>query len=237
MAEKNTDYFQVPNDIFDEEIKINDNGSIRELRTTEKLVYIYLCRCSNNGNQAFPSYETISKKCGISRRKAIDIINLLDKNSLITKEVRRNKNPNRKSNQSNTYSIIQGSAISSLPETENPSNSAVIASPSATISPPVVQSVHQGSATIAPIKRNTQEEIIEKETHNNANLFNSLLGIWERQFKFKTGKDFTASPEDEVILSSFMENGITELAFHQQVKEYFNKRRSSYTLPNMINSP
>lgn len=113
-------------------------------------------------------------------------------------------------------------------------------------SPPINSTTQKAQAEISPNQEEKspprlREEISppykEKENDIKNNIYFSLLGIWERQFKFKTGKEFTVSPEDEAVLSSFIENGITELGFHQQVKEYFGKRRSSYTLPNMINSP
>lgn len=119
-------YFQVPNDIFDLDIKVRDSGLQRKLRTSEKLVYIYLCRCSNQGSNAFPSYKTIGDKCGISRRKAIDAIKLLLKNRLLIKQVRPKDN---KDNETNTYEVITPSATIALGASE------MIAPPSATIAP------------------------------------------------------------------------------------------------------
>jgi hypothetical protein len=133
-------YFQVPNDIFDLDIKVRDNNLIRELRTSEKLVYIYLCRCGNQGSDAFPSYNTIADKCGISRRKAIDAIKLLYDNGLLLKANRTKDNGD---NSSNIYEVILPSATIAPP-------------PSATIAPP--------SATIAPYKEPLyKEQDFEKE--------------------------------------------------------------------------
>lgn len=104
-------YFQCPNSIFDSEIIVNvyeqesGKGKLkwvkRTLRGTEKIVYIYLCRCSNGGKKAFPSYDTIAERCGISRRKAIDAVKILEDNGFIDKIVRTSIN----SNLSNSYRV------------------------------------------------------------------------------------------------------------------------------------
>ena len=60
-------YFKLENELIDRE----------DLTTSEKMVYICLCRYANNNDGAFPSYETISKKSGLSRRHAITIVNRL----------------------------------------------------------------------------------------------------------------------------------------------------------------
>ena len=124
----NVPYFQVPNDIFDLDIKVKDpvTGEKRELRTSEKLVYIYLCRCGNQGNNAFPSYTRIGEKCGISRRKAIDAVKLLFDNGLLIKQVRPKDN---KDNETNIYEVIAPSAMVA------PGPSAMTAPPSAMVAP------------------------------------------------------------------------------------------------------
>ena len=85
-------YFQVPNDIF--EIGLDKH---------ELLVYMYLARCGNQGSKAFPSYNKIAEKTGISRRKVIDIIKLLEDKKLLVKEKRYNFE--RGENYSNTYRV------------------------------------------------------------------------------------------------------------------------------------
>ena len=70
----NVPFFQVPNSIFDDD---------HDLKVWEIAVYCYLARCGNQGNSAFPSLDTIGRKCGMSRRKAADSINkLIDKGYL-----------------------------------------------------------------------------------------------------------------------------------------------------------
>jgi len=85
-------YFQVPNDIF--EIGLDKH---------ELLIYMYLARCGNHGSKAFPSYNKIAEKTGISRRKVIDTIKLLENKKLIVKEKRYNFE--RGENYSNVYRI------------------------------------------------------------------------------------------------------------------------------------
>jgi len=70
-------YFQVPNSIFK-----------HNLSAIEKMVLIYLIRCSNNGKVAFPCYLTIARNCGICRRTAIKAVRVLEIKGYIAKHVR-----------------------------------------------------------------------------------------------------------------------------------------------------
>jgi len=74
-------YFRVPNEIFN-----------KPLTTTEKMVLIYIYRCTNN--KVFsPSYTTIADKCSITRRSAIRIINsLIEKGEIIKDKKHREFN-------------------------------------------------------------------------------------------------------------------------------------------------
>lgn len=114
----NVPYFQVPNEIFDMDIKVKvfdqkeKKHIIRPLKAIEKIVYIYLCRCGNNGGTAFPSYNSIAERCGISRRKAIDAINILESNGFLVKKTRRKSN---EENCSNIYELKTPSESGALP--------------------------------------------------------------------------------------------------------------------------
>jgi DNA replication protein DnaD len=95
-------YFQVPNNCF--EVNLN---------TYDLLVYIYLCRCGNHGGKAFPSYQTIADKTGMSKRKAMESVSNLMQNNYINKKPRNTT----KGKQSNLYfvndlvhTVHQGSA-------------------------------------------------------------------------------------------------------------------------------
>jgi hypothetical protein len=59
-------YYKGTNAIFD-----------MDLTEHEKIVFIYIERCTNNNKIGFPSYETIGKKCSINRRTAIRTIKQL----------------------------------------------------------------------------------------------------------------------------------------------------------------
>ena len=111
------EYFQVKNDIFDLHFTIKSlraykkAGKLikdkmileyRELDSYEKLTYIYLCRCANNKDNAFPSYTNIAAKVGCSRSKAIECIKVLNQNGFIYKENRFNE---KGENTSNLYYI------------------------------------------------------------------------------------------------------------------------------------
>ena len=74
-----TGWFKTPNGIFE-----------KDLSRSEKLIYVYLCRCSNN-TAAFPSYNTIARMCGCTRRTAIRTVNHLENLELITVERYQNK--------------------------------------------------------------------------------------------------------------------------------------------------
>jgi len=83
-------YFQVDNDIFD-----NDTLG---LSWCAKLVYIYLSRCSNQGATAFPSYKTIANRCGMGKRSAIKAVKILEERRFLkverSKDSRIKHNPN-----------------------------------------------------------------------------------------------------------------------------------------------
>jgi predicted transcriptional regulator len=93
MLRYSVPYFQTPNAIYDNDIP--------NLTVYDIAVYQYIVRCGNNST-AFPSYNTIAKKCRISRRKAIDTISHLIGLGLLEKETLTKKNGNQK----NIYSIF-----------------------------------------------------------------------------------------------------------------------------------
>lgn len=68
-------FFQVPNDIFD-----------IGLGKFELLVYLYLARCANNNEKAYPSLNTIADKTSISRSSVQKAIKGLEEKKLIVKK-------------------------------------------------------------------------------------------------------------------------------------------------------
>ena len=67
------------------------------LNCKQLAVFLYLCRCANNG-QAYPTYDTIAQKTGMSSRTVKRIIPQLEEMGIIKK--------NNRSNSSNLYDII-----------------------------------------------------------------------------------------------------------------------------------
>lgn len=122
-----TNYFQTSNYLFDLEFEVkavkriinknakgkgkhtyNNVTEIRNLNNNEKLVFVYICRCANNGKTAFPSYNTIADKCCISKDTARKCIEVLYNNSFILKKNRGHMPNNEgqvKKNFSNVYKI------------------------------------------------------------------------------------------------------------------------------------
>ncbi|NFI47968.1 hypothetical protein FDA77_19400 [Clostridium botulinum] len=162
-----TPFFQTPNNIFDEEFMIiettKDGVTKRYLKSFEKLVLIYLCRCGNNGQAIFPGYGDIAKKCCISRRSAINAIEILKENNFIVKQKRFKKKKNKEDyviNTSNEYTINLDLLI--------PCTSAGYAPPpSAPDALPLVQDMHHPSALGAPKK-----ELYKK---NNINIYSLVV--------------------------------------------------------------
>jgi hypothetical protein len=90
-----TGYFQTPNAIFDK---------VDYLSIYEKITYIYLCRCSNNGKVAFPSYKTIATKCSFSESQAFRAVKRLIEHGLLQKT-------NRNKRKSNIYKVIHAEGM------------------------------------------------------------------------------------------------------------------------------
>ena len=86
----------------------------------EKLTYVILCAfASNKDNTCYPSYQTIAKKTGCSRKKAISSIAALVEIGLVEKAERTNKNGD---NTSNLYTIktLTSAKLSQKKEPEQP---------------------------------------------------------------------------------------------------------------------
>lgn len=124
-------YFECSNDIFDykyfvktvkrkvhKNVNTDDKGKAihayenveedRLLNNYEIVVYMYLCRCCNNGKSAFPSYSTIAKRCRISESSAKNAIKVLVDNGFLLKKNRgftENNEGQVNKNYSNTYKI------------------------------------------------------------------------------------------------------------------------------------
>lgn len=70
-------YFMVSN-------KVVDSDELENIY--EKMCYVVMCRYTNNGQTAFPSYQTIAKGMGVSRNTAIKTIKTLIEKGFISME-------------------------------------------------------------------------------------------------------------------------------------------------------
>jgi len=135
------EFFQAPNAVFDN----LDLG----LNRYDRMVYLYLCRCSNHGADAFPGYGGIARKCGISRATARRAVKSLESKGFIT-VTRRHK-----SNQDNDSNLYQ---VNPLPCVTQTPRLAHRHQPSATETPPLVKQGNQSSTQVIhykePIKKN-----------------------------------------------------------------------------------
>ncbi len=100
-------FFQAPNDIFNKDLIVIDEGEERKMKGNEKLVLLYLFRCVNNGKVAFPSYQTIAECCGINKRTAIKCIKVLVDSCYIIKKNRgKFEGLQSSKNYSNVYNVV-----------------------------------------------------------------------------------------------------------------------------------
>lgn len=119
------DFFIAQNMIFD--LDISEHA---------KITYLYLCRCADDESQAFPSYNTIARKCSFSKRTAMRTIQELEEIGLLSVEKRQVEKSGKPVNTSNLYTLY-----------DSPSHH-----PSDTQSPPLVTESHHPSDTQSPYK-------------------------------------------------------------------------------------
>jgi hypothetical protein len=84
-------YFKLPNDIFD-----------LNLKASEFQVLVLLMRYQNNNRNSFPSYNHIALKCNMSKQTAITTIKSLEDKNIIEKQIRPSK---YNDNDSNMYVV------------------------------------------------------------------------------------------------------------------------------------
>jgi hypothetical protein len=167
-------FFMASNAIFDLEIMVTayeqekGKGKFRlcqrRIRAGEKLVYLYLKRCANNSDGAFPSYPVIADRCEISVRAAKAHVDTLYRSGLLQK--------NNRPGASNVYKLMtpHGTPRASRAAdiTHTISSGAMIAPPisssSAIIARGVVQSLHPINNHI---KNKDQQQRIKYPDHSN----------------------------------------------------------------------
>ncbi|MCR1471758.1 helix-turn-helix domain-containing protein [Clostridioides difficile] len=149
------DWFWIENALIDRE----------DLTIYEKMIYIVLVRHSNEENFCFPSYKTISAKCGCSERQAKNVIKSLEEKGLIKKENRTRDNSNEK--ESNIYFVLTAK-VDYACDAQHVVN--VMHNPSAPHAQHVVHEVHSNNTNInnTNISNNTQSK---KSLKNDSNLY------------------------------------------------------------------
>ena len=70
-----------------------------------KLIYTYLCRCSNAAGESFPSVRNIAENCGISKRTVQRAIRELESFGALTVEERYIRSCGARRRTSNIYRI------------------------------------------------------------------------------------------------------------------------------------
>ncbi|MGD9678874.1 MAG: helix-turn-helix domain-containing protein [Vulcanibacillus sp.] len=109
-------YFKVRSDIFD-----------LELSEKEIIVYMYLCSCSDNQNECYPSLKQIAAACSISQTSVKNAIKELIEKNLIIKDNQYRENGGRRNNlylivpEDNNDLIIDVSAAHELCDEANQS--------------------------------------------------------------------------------------------------------------------
>ena len=92
--------FSTPDAIFE----------IEGLDIYAQTIYILLCAHADREGKSFPAYDTLAKRGRMSRRKAIDsVAALVNRGLLLKKEQKR-------SNDEDTYEVLNASVISSNEE-------------------------------------------------------------------------------------------------------------------------
>lgn len=231
----NIEYFQVPNDIFDlninivvdEKKKVKGSKEVktvnRSLKTYEKLIYIYLCRCGNQGSQAFPSYNKIAKQCGIGRVTAIEGVSNLIKNGLLEKRPRKIKTEDGLiKDTSNEYFVLKPADKSS----GTPSESTQVRQADSPSTPSESTPVCQADSPSTPDelkKEPLKKNHIEKEPIKYSTQFLEWFKIYPNQFnKPQSFTNFEKLLKEETFenLMAATRNYIAEIKVKKTDKQY-----------------
>lgn len=183
-------YFQTPNDIF-----------TTDLSNNEKLVYIYLSRCANNGKVAFPSYQTIADNCSISKATAIRCIKVLTERCFVYKEYRIKEDGE---NYSNIYRVNYniGSIMMTPPSIMN-------TLPSITVTP----------NKELPIKNKLEKN---KFLHHSDRMTNELLILLNDYSINRFGKGIRKHKASDYDIE-YLVDVVEEIGFNESMDFYISK--------------
>lgn len=198
-----------------------------------KTVYsLACCYASLDDSSCYPSYTTIAKKAGISRRTAIRAIKTLQEAGLLTKETRKSE---KQEYTSNIYTVNQWSTESELyfkqlsgkdePAWNDNKEGGVTDTlpPSVTNTPGGVTDTPPPSVTNTPGSvTDTPPFLYEQESLNNNQFFNNNQSINQKaEFNFqKEPSDEEQVLSDQIELEAVIQNCELEI-FQPEVGEMF----------------
>lgn len=184
-----------------------------------KIVYLYLCRCSDSKAKSFPSFKKIAEKCSVCRRTAVTAIKELKEVGLIVVENRWQE----KRMTSNCYTVksspsavdaeLSGAGVAPPQEDGAPSN--------VSHAPSLMQGMHPHSATNAnkgipsyghPIlmdypsyqlisDANFANDINKGKVFNENNIYNNYKDIIKNNIEYAT---LTENPENTDIINNLV---------------------------------
>lgn len=172
-------------------------------------IYNVLARYAGDRHEAWPSYQTIAKHLGISRRKVMITIDLLIKTGLIVKEARQLPSGDATSNRYTLLGInSDGSAHNALggapPSEQDAPPSARQSLPSEQGAPQVVHDNHHGGAPHAP------EEYSLNKTHSDKDANEEYTGKTDHDDEDNAGarerRSRKTEPEVATVFEAWQDN-------------------------------
>ena len=157
-----------------------------QLSVYELAVYLVLCAYADSREgTCFPSYQTIARKAGCSRRKAIDAVARLESLGLIRKEVRKNPCGD---NTSNLYTVVAAPPIAAPPSHAEVTPADAPCSPANAPDSPEPNSEnqihmsqnHSSIHSVEEWKEQIEYFYFEEEMPDSLPLVEMLLGIFSR---------------------------------------------------------
>lgn len=183
-----------------------------DINYQEKLIYMVIAKHVNEQTQqAFPSYNTIAKKAGISRSTTIRAVNELIKKGLLRKEIRKKKN--QLENDSNLYTLLSAKTSNASYESVHPNIGG-----SVTDTPPSITHTPRGvTGTPEQYLYNNTNISINKNICENDVLDNQereVFDYWNKLIKdiglMKKGKKYTTDI-NKIIKARLKDHGLEDL--------------------------
>lgn len=196
------DWFWIENVLIDRE----------DLTIYEKMIYIVLARHSNEESFCFPSYKTISAKCGCSERQAKNVIKSLEEKGLIKKKNRMKNNSNDK--ESNIYFILTAK-IGYACDAQQVVN--MMHNPYAPHAQQVVNEVHSNNTNInkTNLTNNIYSPVGQKEDKTNDKETHKRIIDYLNEKADKSFKSTTKKTRD--LINARLKEGFVEEDFYKVI--------------------